>query len=220
MARGVTKRARSGAKVRRTSHSKLRTRVQKVEIAREWEKGSLLHNYANLGLATDVNAAIPTLVSTGTKRRGVTALTALEPPAKAAKSSKSSSSSAAHDEEEDVADLEEAADELREVPMSGRRSVCSKPRKDKTALVTEWSKIDQATALTGHGTQAARRPKFYMSEEECAYIEPLIKRYGADYEAMFRDIKLNAFQQTKAWLKRNVERYNNYQATLAAERAA
>jgi hypothetical protein len=218
MARGVTKRKRSGAKVRRSSHSKLRTKVQKPEIAREWEKGSLLHNYANLGLATDVNAAIPTLVSTGTKRRGVTALTALEPPAKAARSGKAGAAEHAADDEDEAGDdlPEDEADELREVPMSNRRSVCSKPRKDKTALVAEWSKIDQATALTGHGTQAARRPKFYMSEEECAYIEPLVKRYGADHEAMFRDIKLNTFQQTRAWLKRNVERYNKYQTVLAS----
>jgi hypothetical protein len=215
MARGVTKRKRSGAKVRRSSHSQLRTKVQKVEIAREWEKGSLLHNYANLGLATDVNAAIPTLVSTGTKRRGVTALTALEPPAKAARSGKAGAVELPAEDEHGDDLPEDEADELREVPMSGRRSVCSKPRKDKTALVAEWSKIDQASALTGHGTQAARRPKFYMSEEECAYIEPLVKRYGADHEAMFRDIKLNTYQQTRAWLKRNVERYNNYQAVLA-----
>jgi nucleolar protein 16 len=47
----------------------------------------------------------------------------------------------------------------------------------------------------------------YQSEGEKRFIEELIQKYGDDYDAMFRDIKLNIYQHTVAQLRKKCQRY-------------
>ena len=65
--------------------------------------------------------------------------------------------------------------------------------------------------------EAPRRVPFYMSEEDMAYVKPLIDRYGVDYKKMARDLKLNAMQQTPAWLKRKCTRYAKFMESKQTE---
>jgi nucleolar protein 16 len=46
----------------------------------------------------------------------------------------------------------------------------------------------------------------YQSEGEKRFIEELIQKYGDDYDAMFRDIKLNIYQHTVAQLRKKSEK--------------
>lgn len=47
----------------------------------------------------------------------------------------------------------------------------------------------------------------YQSEGEKRFIEELIRKYGDDYDAMFRDIKLNIYQHTAAQLRKKCQKY-------------
>ena len=47
----------------------------------------------------------------------------------------------------------------------------------------------------------------HQSEGEKRFIVELIQKYGDDYDAMFRDIKLNIYQHTAAQLRRKCQKY-------------
>mmetsp|Transcript_1620 Transcript_1620/g.2527 ORF Transcript_1620/g.2527 Transcript_1620/m.2527 type:complete len:153 (+) Transcript_1620:380-838(+) len=83
----------------------------------------------------------------------------------------------------------------------------------KPQLLNEWKHIDNEETIHRVGVNAVKRPPNYMSEELCLELKPLVGKYGDDFDAMFKDIKLNKWQRTKGWLKRNVTRYNKYMAS-------
>lgn len=64
-----------------------------------------------------------------------------------------------------------------------------------------------AAALPADAEVGPRRGKYYMSEDEQAYMRALIAKYGTNYEAMRRDTKLNWKQHTEGRLERRCERY-------------
>lgn len=70
--------------------------------------------------------------------------------------------------------------------------------------------VDLETSISSQGLMAARRPANCMSEEDMAYIAPLVKKHGSDVTAMFRDHVLNNFQHPKGWLRRKTERYERH----------
>jgi nucleolar protein 16 len=47
----------------------------------------------------------------------------------------------------------------------------------------------------------------HQSEGEKRFIEELIQKYDNDYDAMFKDIKLNIYQHTAAQLRRKCQKY-------------
>ena len=196
MARGTKIRRHKKSNVTRSSKNRLRTKIRREEIGREWEKGSLTNNYKQLGLALDVNSI------KGIKKMSAATREAIKSGAEPEEASEIAKNIVLQDTDEAAVGQQNTTHQSAEATSAVRAS--------KRALVNKWGKIDQNTALTGHGTTAARKPKFWLSEEDRAYIKPLHDRYGNDYSAMARDIKLNNFQQTKGWLARNVERYVNF----------
>lgn len=54
----------------------------------------------------------------------------------------------------------------------------------------------------------------YQSNGEKQFIEELIQKYGDDYDAMFRDIKLNIYQHTAAQLRKKCQRYLKNKQTI------
>ena len=56
-----------------------------------------------------------------------------------------------------------------------------------------------------------------MTEDEIAYIKPLVEKYGNDEIKMSRDMKLNYNQLTKNVLRRRVQRYKGLLASSQDE---
>lgn len=54
--------------------------------------------------------------------------------------------------------------------------------------------------------QSRLRRRFHVTKGEADYLRPLIEKYGEDYTAMFRDIKMNYKQHTKKHLRRRCVR--------------
>jgi len=69
------------------------------------------------------------------------------------------------------------------------------------------AKTDIIKALEAQATKVFGKYEKYQSEGEKQFIEELIQKYGDDYDAMFRDIKLNIYQHTAAQLKKKCQRY-------------
>lgn len=90
----------------------------------------------------------------------------------------------------------------------------------KAKVVEEWDVVDQEVAITGKGTREARRPKFWMSEEDIRVIKPMVDKHGQDINKIFRDLKVNPYQKTKGWLKKNITRYVNFMETDAGKEQA
>jgi hypothetical protein len=66
-------------------------------------------------------------------------------------------------------------------------------------------------------TRNSNRDKFFVDENERAYLEQLIERFGRDYKAMERDIlKLNYLQKSAQHLETRIKRLREYklQVTL------
>mmetsp|Transcript_16969 Transcript_16969/g.29997 ORF Transcript_16969/g.29997 Transcript_16969/m.29997 type:complete len:190 (+) Transcript_16969:170-739(+) len=104
-----------------------------------------------------------------------------------------------------------AKEELKQNDSPLKPSMTAK----QSALVAKWSECDQDTLITGRGLTAARRAAFHMSEEECLYIKPLVDAYGEDFDAMFKDIRLNFYQYSKGQLQRLGKRFMQYSQTEA-----
>ena len=51
------------------------------------------------------------------------------------------------------------------------------------------------------------KQEVHQSEGEKRFIEELLQKYGDDYDAMFKDIKLNTYQHTAAQLRKKCQKY-------------
>ncbi|KAG9284649.1 hypothetical protein G9A89_004691 [Geosiphon pyriformis] len=51
------------------------------------------------------------------------------------------------------------------------------------------------------------KPETHQAEGEKAFARKCIAKYGDDYQAMFRDIKLNTYQHTATQLRKKCEKY-------------
>jgi nucleolar protein 16 len=68
------------------------------------------------------------------------------------------------------------------------------------------AKTDVVKALEVQAMNVCKHES-HQSEGEKRFIVELIQKYGDDYDAMFRDIKLNIYQHTAAQLKRKCQKY-------------
>lgn len=73
--------------------------------------------------------------------------------------------------------------------------------------------VDTKANLYCEGQTAAKKSKYYLTEDEIRYLRPLIEKYDEDITKMFFDIELNTMQKTKGWLKRKVHNFKNYSLT-------
>ncbi|CAJ0827841.1 7143_t:CDS:2 [Entrophospora sp. SA101] len=70
----------------------------------------------------------------------------------------------------------------------------------------EPAKTEIVKALEEEASKVFKHEK-YQSEGEIEFVKKMIERYGEDYDAMFKDIKLNVYQHTKKQLKKKCEKY-------------
>ena len=89
-------------------------------------------------------------------------------------------------------------------------------RTSKSTFAENFADHDNDRALTGFRLTAERRPPFWMSDEDVRYMQPLVDRYGREYAKMFKDLKLNPLQKTKAWLKKKAVRLENFKKKKSA----
>ncbi len=67
-------------------------------------------------------------------------------------------------------------------------------------------------------TRNSNRDKFFVDENERAYLEQLIERFGRDYKAMERDIlKLNYLQKSAQHLETRIKRLREYKLQLTLD---
>lgn len=93
---------------------------------------------------------------------------------------------------------------------------------DLPPLLAEAARAGAAVGAdaTGERLLNRRNPKrhpFFVSEDEAQYLDRLVAKHGADYRAMFRDIKLNNMQHTEAHLRARCQRLAKYREATAAE---
>ncbi|RIA96622.1 ribosome biogenesis protein Nop16 [Glomus cerebriforme] len=75
------------------------------------------------------------------------------------------------------------------------------------------AKTDIVKALEAQAMNAYKY-EVHQPEGEKRFIEELIQKYGDDYDAMFRDMRLNIYQHTAAQLKKKCQKYlKNKQTT-------
>ncbi|CAG8637350.1 13301_t:CDS:2, partial [Ambispora leptoticha] len=67
-------------------------------------------------------------------------------------------------------------------------------------------KTDVVRALEAQAANGYTR-KTYQADGEIAFVRECIAKYGDNYEAMFRDIKLNTHQHTANQIRKKCERY-------------
>ncbi|RHZ88456.1 hypothetical protein Glove_22g99 [Diversispora epigaea] len=70
------------------------------------------------------------------------------------------------------------------------------------------AKTDVVKALEKQAANVYKRER-YQSEGDKLFCKEMINKYGDDYHAMFKDIKLNIYQLTETQLKKKCERYLN-----------
>lgn len=99
----------------------------------------------------------------------------------------------------DSADEKEMQDWL----TLGRVPEPSGKKGQKTAVVS---------ALEAVAAGGVRKAPRLQSDREKDWIERLVEKHGDDYEAMFRDRKLNIMQQSVGDLKRRVQKWKKSQA--------
>ena len=81
--------------------------------------------------------------------------------------------------------------------------------------------IDTKRNMTSENLTKERRiaKGRYLSEDEIAYIAPIVSKYGSTYvDKMFWDIKLNYYQKTKSWLKDKLLKYKLQQQQTESEK--
>ncbi|CAB4417583.1 hypothetical protein RhiirA5_310274 [Rhizophagus irregularis] len=76
------------------------------------------------------------------------------------------------------------------------------------------AKTDIIKALEAQAASVFSKHESYQSNGEKQFIEELIQKYGDDYDAMFRDIKLNIYQHTAAQLRKKCQRYLKNKQTI------
>ncbi|KAL9247166.1 hypothetical protein vseg_020628 [Gypsophila vaccaria] len=83
---------------------------------------------------------------------------------------------------------------------------------DEFHLIDSGSDLEEddlKTALGKKRRDGKRAPIQPLTAMQRVHIQPLIEKYGDDYERMFRDTKLNAMQHSVATLKNLCHRYNH-----------
>ncbi|KAF2765421.1 hypothetical protein EJ03DRAFT_208652 [Teratosphaeria nubilosa] len=68
-------------------------------------------------------------------------------------------------------------------------------------------KTDVVRKLELEANQPVKKYKFKQTEGERAFVEELVRKYGDDYAAMARDIKVNYMQRSEGDLKRRVKKW-------------
>ncbi|CAI2171339.1 480_t:CDS:2 [Funneliformis geosporum] len=86
----------------------------------------------------------------------------------------------------------------------------SREEEEEEVFDTEIDPVPAKTniirALEAQAANVCKREK-YQSEGEKQFLEELIQKYGNNYDAMFRDIKLNIYQHTAAQLRNKCQKY-------------
>ena len=68
-------------------------------------------------------------------------------------------------------------------------------------------KSEVVMALQKEASRPGVKHKFRQSEGEQAFVEELVEKYGEDFEAMARDMKINYMQRSIGDLKKRVKRW-------------
>ncbi|GBG30599.1 Nucleolar protein 16 [Hondaea fermentalgiana] len=194
---------RKGPKVVRRAKDQRASRIQGNNVVQKaWKKGTLKKNYEKFGLATDANAAVETGAVFTEPAEGARYAKRKREAEKAAKAANETSA-----KKQKPASATEAKNEKVAADASEPRvaDILQKTVDDKG--------IDQDTALSHRGLTERRRPAHWMSEEDCLFIAPLVDKYGTDYKAMCRDIKLNIYQHPMGHLRRKAQRFVKFRET-------
>ena len=70
--------------------------------------------------------------------------------------------------------------------------------------------VDLAQVISASRPNESKRGKHRMTEDEIAYIKPLVDKYGENIKKMVRDLKLNYKQLTANVISRRVQRYHEF----------
>ena len=73
--------------------------------------------------------------------------------------------------------------------------------------------VDLSQQISAGRPNQSKRGKHHMTEDEIAYIKPLVDKYDNDEVKMSRDMKLNYKQLTRNVLRRRAQRYKELLAT-------
>jgi len=89
--------------------------------------------------------------------------------------------------------------------------ILPEPAEEDAEDITEVAPSQPKAAVAALLEEMARVPRItktrFLPQHERACLQPLHAKYGQDYEAMARDIKLNAMQFTAYQLKKKFELY-------------
>eukprot|EP00002_Diphylleia_rotans_P034254 TRINITY_DN7342_c0_g5_i1.p1 TRINITY_DN7342_c0_g5~~TRINITY_DN7342_c0_g5_i1.p1 ORF type:complete len:189 (+),score=55.73 TRINITY_DN7342_c0_g5_i1:59-625(+) len=175
-------------------NNKAKRHVQKLrasvtgELATHYDRTlTLRQNYANLKLVSDAN--------TWASKKTPTAETLAEPVI-----TPMGSDNVVVDE----VSLEDLEALRKNAEKDAARIALSSARKGKKSILKPGEKLKLAPPKKINDK--------YMSEGQMQLAEKLIKKYKDDYQAMSRDIKLNAYQDTPAKLKKLCESFTKTQS--------
>ena len=74
-------------------------------------------------------------------------------------------------------------------------------------LASKPAKTPVVAALEDHASRPAAKYKRKQSDGERAFIEELVRKYGEDFAAMARDLRINYMQRSEGDLRRRVGRW-------------
>ena len=75
--------------------------------------------------------------------------------------------------------------------------------------------VEDVRAKAAH--EASKRPKHWVSPDECEYLDRCIAAHSDDFDKMAMDTKVNFKQHSAAVLKRRIQRMELFRAEQAAE---
>jgi nucleolar protein 16 len=78
-------------------------------------------------------------------------------------------------------------------------------------------KTDVVRALEARASMPAKKYKRKQTENEVAFIEELVKKYGDDVGKMARDIKINYMQRSEGDLKKRIKTWREAGGKIAGE---
>jgi len=223
------KKNRSGIqKVRQKPKSKKRI-LQNPIVAKNWDKTKTLEqNYKRLGLASKLNK-----YTGGREKKVDDVLRAREGAANGESSQREDGLIIGGLPRSEHLDVHEA--QIERDPKTGRiLRVIESDRKTKNPLDDVLAELDSdeddrvfnqhasnsapsnlkikaKTEVIEKLEQAANRPTIKyrpkQTENERAFVIELVKKYGDDYRAMARDMKINYMQRSEGDLKRRVKKW-------------
>lgn len=185
--------AKSGA-ARNTRRTKQKDRSAKIKgnpiIEQNWDHNlTLAQNYKRLGLRSSLG------MPSGGREKSFKELTTVEEPKKEKPRKLSKNEGRiVRDDDGNVIRVEYA------------KEVDSEDEQEEEWLGFEEDKTDVIRQLEEFASHEVKSPHF-QSDSEKGWVERLIEKHGDDYEAMFRDRKLNVMQQSVGELRRRVYKY-------------